>query len=118
MEHGFSVKITANIRRFVEWYRNRKEEEKAMKLARPFLVFIIILALFPACRSRDTGDSYLDVLAAFRARVPTGPDSAYQLFIDQTHPTDLGHQIAAAALAELLEESGLIARIALQAGGQ
>ena len=44
-----------------------------MKHARPFLVFMFILALFPACRTQDTGDSYLDVLTAFR-----NPPSEYR----------------------------------------
>ncbi|MBN2563139.1 MAG: SGNH/GDSL hydrolase family protein [Phycisphaerae bacterium] len=58
----------------------------------------------------------LTLLSAYRQEGGTGSDAVRALFVDGTHPTVLGHRIAADALASFLEESGLLADV-LEPGG-
>lgn len=51
---------------------------------------------------------FLDLLPVYRERCGTGPEAASRLFLDETHPTVLGNQIAAEALVTLLMEAGLV----------
>jgi hypothetical protein len=51
---------------------------------------------------------YLDLLPRYRKQGPHAPTPA---MVDLVHPSVLGHRIAAEALADLIERSGLLASL-------
>ncbi len=58
--------------------------------------------------ARRQGVPYLDVLPAWEAHTPRGPATAPVFLFDETHPTELGHRLAAEALAKKLETCGIL----------
>ncbi len=54
---------------------------------------------------------YLDVLPAWEARLPRSPEAAARFLFDDTHPTELGHRLAAEALVDTLETQGILDQV-------
>lgn len=55
---------------------------------------------------------FVDVLPAWEMHTPRGPQAAASLLFDDTHPTELGHRLAAETLADELQASGLLGETA------
>lgn len=58
---------------------------------------------------------FLDLLSPFEAHIPRSPAAADVLFFDETHPTKLGHRLAAEAIAAFLDASGITAELSKRA---
>lgn len=57
--------------------------------------------------AESKGVTYLDLLPAYRRAIEGGA-TAEELFKDETHPTRLGHRVAAEAIADFILHSGLL----------
>ncbi len=61
------------------------------------------------CRELDV--AFIDLLPVFKGTEPASEKLAERFFPDQTHPTLIGHRLAAESLVEFLEREKLIERI-------
>lgn len=57
---------------------------------------------------------FLDVLSVLEADMPRSQAAADRLFVDESHPTAIGHRLVGAGLADFLESCGLIDDLARQ----
>ncbi len=57
---------------------------------------------------------FLDVSQIYFEQYERNPENAVLMYVDDTHPTRLGHRVAAEAILKFLQEDGLLKRAALR----